>query len=113
MLFIDEIHRLNPVVEEILYPAMEDPCIDVMIGEGPGTLSVQLPLEECTLVGATMNVGLLGSPLRDRFSFIFRLNLYEVADLVKIVLRSAAIMQTPIAQDFTTEIAKRSRARPG
>ncbi len=112
VLFIDEIHRLNPVVEEILYPAMEDSCIDVMIGEGPGARSVQLPLEEFTLVGATTKVGLLGSPLRDRFGFIFRLTLYEVADLVKIVLRSAAIMQTPITQDGAQEIAKRSRGTP-
>ncbi|KAF1073278.1 Holliday junction branch migration DNA helicase RuvB [Methanogenium sp. MK-MG] len=112
VLFIDEIHRLNPVVEEILYPAMEDSCIDVMIGEGPGARSVQLPLEEFTLVGATTKVGLLGSPLRDRFGFIFRLTLYEVADLVKIVLRSAAIMQTPITEDGAREIARRSRGTP-
>jgi len=112
VLFIDEIHRLNPVVEEILYPAMEDSCIDVMIGEGPGARSVQLPLEEFTLIGATTKVGLLGSPLRDRFGFIFRLTLYEVTDLVKIVLRSAAIMQTPITGDGAEEIAKRSRGTP-
>jgi len=112
VLFIDEIHRLNPVVEEILYPAMEDSSIDVMIGEGPGARSVQLPLEEFTLVGATTKVGLLGSPLRDRFGFIFRLTLYEVADLVKIVLRSAAIMQTPITEDGAREIAQRSRGTP-
>ncbi|WFN34991.1 Holliday junction branch migration DNA helicase RuvB [Methanogenium sp. S4BF] len=112
VLFIDEIHRLNPVVEEILYPAMEDSCIDVMIGDGPGARSVQLPLEEFTLIGATTKVGLLGSPLRDRFGFVFRLTLYEVADLVKIVLRSAAIMQTPITRDGATEIAKRSRGTP-
>ncbi|WAI00825.1 Holliday junction branch migration DNA helicase RuvB [Methanogenium organophilum] len=112
VLFIDEIHRLNPVVEEILYPAMEDACIDVMIGEGPGARSVQLPLEEFTLVGATTKVGLLGSPLRDRFGFIFRLTLYDVADLVKIVLRSAAIMQTEITIDGAQEIAARSRGTP-
>ncbi len=112
ILFIDEIHRLNPVVEEILYPAMEDSCIDVMIGEGPGARAVQLPLEEFTLIGATTKVGLLGSPLRDRFGFIFRLNLYEVADLVKIVLRSAGIMQTPITPEGALEIAKRSRGTP-
>ncbi len=112
VLFIDEIHRLNPVVGEILYPAMEDSCIDVMIGEGPGTRSVKLPLEEFTLVGATTKIELLGSPLRDRFGFIFRLTLCEVADPVKIVLRSAAIMQTSITQDGATEIAKRSRGTP-
>ncbi|TAJ43230.1 Holliday junction branch migration DNA helicase RuvB [Methanofollis fontis] len=112
VLFIDEIHRLNPVVEEVLYPAMEDSCIDVMIGEGPGARSVQLPLEPFTLVGATTKVGLLGSPLRDRFGFIFRLNLYEVSDLVRIVERSAAIMQTPITPEGATEIARRSRGTP-
>ncbi|MDD3374061.1 MAG: Holliday junction branch migration DNA helicase RuvB [Methanoculleus bourgensis] len=112
VLFIDEIHRLNPVVEEILYPAMEDSCIDVMIGEGPGARSVQLPLEEFTLVGATTKVGLLGSPLRDRFGFIFRLNLYEVGDLAAIVQRSAGIMQTPITPEGALEIAKRSRGTP-
>ncbi|HDS63048.1 MAG TPA: Holliday junction branch migration DNA helicase RuvB [Methanofollis liminatans] len=112
VLFIDEIHRLNPVVEEILYPAMEDACIDVMIGEGPGARSVQLPLEPFTLVGATTKVGLLGSPLRDRFGFIFRLNLYEAADLVRIVERSAAIMQTPITPEGADEIARRSRGTP-
>ncbi|MDD3933416.1 Holliday junction branch migration DNA helicase RuvB [Methanoculleus sp. UBA303] len=112
ILFIDEIHRLNPVVEEILYPAMEDSCIDVMIGEGPGARSVQLPLEQFTLVGATTKVGLLGSPLRDRFGFIFRLNLYEARDLAKIVQRSAGIMQTPITPEGAFEIAKRSRGTP-
>ncbi|MCE5339116.1 MAG: Holliday junction branch migration DNA helicase RuvB [Methanomicrobiaceae archaeon] len=112
VLFIDEIHRLNPVVEEILYPAMEDSCIDVMIGEGPGARSVQLPLEEFTLVGATTKVGLLGSPLRDRFGFIFRLNLYEVEDLATIVRRSAGIMHTPITPGGALEIAKRSRGTP-
>jgi Holliday junction DNA helicase RuvB len=112
VLFIDEIHRLNPVVEEILYPAMEDACIDVMIGEGPGARSVQLPLEPFTLVGATTKVGLLGSPLRDRFGFIFRLTLYEVDDLVRIVERSAAIMQTPITPEGALEIARRSRGTP-
>mgnify|MGYP000927937915 CR=1 FL=1 len=112
ILFIDEIHRLNPVVEEILYPAMEDSCIDVMIGEGPGARSVQLPLEQFTLIGATTKVGLLGSPLRDRFGFIFRLNLYEARDLAKIVQRSAGIMQTPITPEGAFEIAKRSRGTP-
>ena len=112
ILFIDEIHRLNPVVEEILYPAMEDYRIDVMIGEGPGARSVQLPLEGFTLIGATTKVGLLGSPLRDRFGFIIRLNLYDVSDLVKIVQRSAAILQTPITPEGALEIAKRSRGTP-
>ncbi len=112
LLFIDEIHRLNPVVEEVLYPAMEDSCIDVMIGEGPGARSVQLPIEEFTLIGATTKVGLLASPLRDRFGFIFRLNLYDVGDLAAIVRRSAGIMQTPITPEGALEIAKRSRGTP-
>ncbi|NLA38920.1 MAG: Holliday junction branch migration DNA helicase RuvB [Methanomicrobiales archaeon] len=112
LLFIDEIHRLNPVVEEVLYPAMEDSCIDVMIGEGPGARSVQLPIEEFTLIGATTKVGLLASPLRDRFGFIFRLNLYDVGDLAAIVRRSAGIMQTPINPEGALEIAKRSRGTP-
>jgi len=112
VLFIDEIHRLNPVVEEILYPAMEDYRIDVMIGEGPGARSVQLPLERFTLIGATTKVGLLGSPLRDRFGLIFRLNLYDTDDLVRIVQRSAAIMKTPITSDGAVEIARRSRGTP-
>ena len=112
VLFIDEIHRLNPVVEEILYPAMEDSCIDVLIGEGPGARSVQLPLEEFTLVGATTKVGLLASPLRDRFGFIFRLNLYEVGDLAAIIRRSAGIMQTPITPEGALEIARRRRGTP-
>lgn len=112
VLFIDEIHRMNPVVEEILYPAMEDGTIDVMIGEGPGARSVQLPLEEFTLIGATTKVGLIGSPLRDRFGFIFRLHLYEVEDLARIIERSAAILETPISPDGALEIAKRSRGTP-
>ncbi|NLZ30139.1 MAG: Holliday junction branch migration DNA helicase RuvB, partial [Methanomicrobiales archaeon] len=112
ILFIDEIHRLNPIVEEILYPAMEDSCIDVMIGEGPGARSVQLPLEGFTLVGATTKVGLLASPLRDRFGFVFRLNLYDAGDLAMIVQRSAGIMQTPITPEGALEIAKRSRGTP-
>jgi Holliday junction DNA helicase RuvB len=112
LLFIDEIHRLNPVVEEILYPAMEDYSIDVMIGEGPGARAIQLPLDQFTLVGATTRVGLLGSPLRDRFGLIFRLNLYEVDDLLSIVKRSAAILKIKISEDGALEIARRSRGTP-
>ncbi|HQC34212.1 MAG TPA: Holliday junction branch migration DNA helicase RuvB [Methanoculleus sp.] len=112
ILFIDEIHRLNPVVEEILYPAMEDCSIDVMIGEGPGARAVQLPLEEFTLIGATTKVGLLGSPLRDRFGFVFRLDLYDTDDLLRIVQRSARVMKTPITDDGAIEIARRSRGTP-
>jgi len=112
VLFIDEIHRMNPVVEEILYPAMEDGSIDVMIGDGPGARSVQLPLEAFTLIGATTKVGLIGSPLRDRFGFIFRLQLYDEEDLARIVERSARIMETPISPEGAREIAKRSRGTP-
>ncbi|MHC1627126.1 MAG: Holliday junction branch migration DNA helicase RuvB [Methanoculleaceae archaeon] len=112
ILFIDEIHRLNPVVEEILYPAMEDRVIDVMIGEGPGARSVQLPLENFTLIGATTKVGLISSPLRDRFGFVFRLNLYGPDELTDIVRRTAAILKTPITPDGAREIAKRSRGTP-
>jgi Holliday junction DNA helicase RuvB len=112
LLFIDEIHRLNPVVEEILYPAMEDYSIDVMIGEGPGARAIQLPLDRFTLVGATTRVGLLGSPLRDRFGLIFRLNLYDVPDLLSIVKRSAAILKIPITEEGAVEIAQRSRGTP-
>lgn len=112
LLFIDEIHRLNPVVEEILYPAMEDYMIDVMIGEGPGAKAIQLPLDRFTLVGATTRVGLLGSPLRDRFGMIFRLNLYEVDELLSIVKRSASILKISITEEGAWEIAQRSRGTP-
>jgi Holliday junction DNA helicase RuvB len=112
LLFIDEIHRLPPVVEETLYPAMEDYRIDVMIGEGPSARSIQLNLERFTLVGATTRTGLLGSPFRDRFGILLRLHLYEPADLTKIILRSAAILEIPITPDGAAEIAKRSRGTP-
>ena len=112
VLFIDEIHRLNHVIEEILYPAMEDYEIDVMIGEGPGARSIKLTLEHFTLIGATTRVGLLGSPFRDRFGFISRLNLYTVEELVKVVSRSASILHIPITPDGSLEIAKRSRGTP-
>ena len=112
LLFIDEIHRIPPVVEETLYPAMEDYRIDVMIGEGPSARSIQLKLERFTLVGATTRTGLLGSPFRDRFGILLRLHLYEVADLTTIILRSAAILEIPITSDGAAEIAKRSRGTP-
>jgi len=112
VLFIDEIHRLNPVIEEILYPAMEDYEIDVIIGEGPGARSIKLTLEHFTLIGATTRVGLLSSPFRDRFGFISRLNLYTVDELVKVVSRSAAILNIPVTTDGSLEIAKRSRGTP-
>jgi Holliday junction DNA helicase RuvB len=112
VLFIDEIHRLNSVIEEILYPAMEDYEIDVMIGEGPSARSIKLTLEKFTLIGATTRVGLLGSPFRDRFGFISRLNLYSVQELVEVVSRSAKILHIPITEDGSNEIAKRSRGTP-
>lgn len=112
VLFIDEIHRLNYVIEEILYPAMEDYEIDVMIGEGPGARSIKLTLDHFTLIGATTRVGLLGSPFRDRFGFIARLNLYSVDELVQVVSRSASILKIPINRESTLEIAKRSRGTP-
>ncbi|MFZ0004917.1 MAG: Holliday junction branch migration DNA helicase RuvB [Methanoregula sp.] len=112
VLFIDEIHRMNPVVEEILYPAMEDFFIDVMIGEGPSARSIKLTLEHFTLIGATTRQGLLSSPFRDRFGIIVRLNLYSSEDLVEIVKRSAAILRIPITQEGATVIAARSRGTP-
>ncbi len=112
VLFIDEIHRMNSVIEEILYPAMEDFEIDVMIGEGPSARSIKLNLERFTLIGATTKVGLLGSPFRDRFGFTSRLNLYSVEELVQVVTRSTSILKIPATQDGALEIAKRSRGTP-
>jgi holliday junction DNA helicase RuvB len=112
LLFIDEIHRLTPIVEEILYPAMEDYAIDVMIGEGPSARSIRLPLERFTLVGATTRIGLLSSPFRDRFGLILRLDLYEPTDLATIVIRSATILKIPITSEGADEIARRSRGTP-
>jgi Holliday junction DNA helicase RuvB len=112
ILFIDEIHRINPVVEEMLYPAMEDFFIDVMIGEGPSARSIKLNLEHFTLIGATTKQGLLGSPFRDRFGILSRLDLYSFGELVKIVTRSASILKIPITNDGAEEIAKRSRGTP-
>jgi Holliday junction DNA helicase RuvB len=112
VLFIDEIHRLNHVIEEILYPAMEDLEIDVMIGEGPSARSIKLDLEHFTLIGATTKIGLLGSPLRDRFGFTARLNLYDTDELVQVVERSASILSIPVTGNGSMEIAKRSRGTP-
>jgi Holliday junction DNA helicase RuvB len=112
ILFIDEIHRINPVVEEMLYPAMEDFFIDVMIGEGPSARSIKLNLEHFTLIGATTKQGLLGAPFRDRFGIISRLDLYSFGELVKIVTRSASILKIPITVDGADEIARRSRGTP-
>jgi|SRR5208337_1150378 len=112
ILFIDEIHRINPVVEEVLYPAMEDFFIDVMIGEGPSARTIKLNLEHFTLIGATTKQGLLGAPFRDRFGIVSRLDLYAPAELVRIVTRSASILKIPITPDGAEEIAKRSRGTP-
>ncbi len=112
VLFIDEIHRMNHVIEEVLYPAMEDFEIDVMIGEGPSARSIKLNLEHFTLIGATTKVGMLGSPFRDRFGFTARLNLYDIPELIQVVKRSASILSIPITPDGALEIAKRSRGTP-
>jgi Holliday junction DNA helicase RuvB len=112
VLFIDEIHRLSPVVEEVLYPAMEDYQIDIMIGEGPAARSIKLNLPPFTLIGATTRAGLLTSPLRDRFGIVQRLEFYNVADLAFIVCRSATILKIEIDQEGAEEIAKRSRGTP-
>lgn len=112
ILFIDEIHRVSPVVEEVLYPAMEDFFIDVMIGEGPSARSIKLDLEHFTLIGATTKQGLLGAPFRDRFGIISRLDLYSADDLARIATRSASILKIPITPDGASEIAMRSRGTP-
>ncbi|MBM4227736.1 MAG: Holliday junction branch migration DNA helicase RuvB [Gammaproteobacteria bacterium] len=112
VLFIDEIHRLSPVVEEILYPAMEDFQLDIMIGEGPAARALKLDLPPFTLVGATTRAGLLTSPLRDRFGIVQRLEFYANEDLARIVARAAGILQVPIEQEGATEIAARSRGTP-
>ncbi|WP_432773767.1 Holliday junction branch migration DNA helicase RuvB [Francisella salimarina] len=112
VLFIDEIHRLSPVIEEILYPAMEDYQLDIMIGEGPAARSIKIDLPPFTLVGATTRAGLLTSPLRDRFGIIQRLEFYSVDDLAKIVYRSAKLLDLDITDEGANEIAKRSRGTP-
>jgi Holliday junction DNA helicase RuvB len=112
ILFIDEIHRINPVVEEVLYPAMEDFFIDVMIGEGPSARSIKLNLEHFTLIGATTTQGLLGAPFRDRFGIASRLDLYTPAELVRIAKRSASILKIPVTPEGAEEITKRSRGTP-
>ena len=112
VLFIDEIHRLSPVVEEILYPAMEDFQLDIMIGEGPSARSIKLDLPQFTLVGATTRAGLLTSPLRDRFGIVQRLEFYNVADLTHIVARSASLLGVVMDHKGAAEVAKRSRGTP-
>ncbi|MCW8806291.1 MAG: Holliday junction branch migration DNA helicase RuvB [Ignavibacteriaceae bacterium] len=112
VLFIDEIHRLSPVVEEYLYSAMEDYKLDIMIDSGPNARSIQLSLPKYTLVGATTRAGMLTSPLRDRFGIKFRLDYYEVESIQKIILRSSGIINVNVDEDASYEIAKRSRGTP-
>ncbi len=112
VLFIDEIHRLSPVVEEILYPAMEDYQLDIIIGQGPSARTIKLDIPRFTLVGATTRAGLLSSPLRDRFGVIARLEFYSPADLATIVKRSADILEVPARNEGALEIARRSRGTP-
>ena len=112
VLFVDEIHRLNRQVEEVLYPAMEDYAIDIMIGKGPGARSVRLDLPKFTLIGATTRIGLLTAPLRDRFGVVHRLEPYGVAQLKVILLRSADVLKVELDEDGAEEIARRSRGTP-
>ncbi len=112
VLFVDEIHRLNPVVEEVLYPAMEDYQLDIMIGEGPAARSIKLDLPPFTLVGATTRAGLLTSPLRDRFGIVQRLDFYDHGELQDIVSRSARILDVELVADGGAELARRSRGTP-
>ncbi len=112
VLFIDEIHRLPPVVEEILYPALEDYKIDIMIGEGPAARSIKLDLPPFTLVGATTRAGMLTNPLRDRFGIVARLEFYGVQELARIVRRSARLMSVPLVEEGAAEIAGRARGTP-
>jgi Holliday junction DNA helicase RuvB len=112
VLFIDEIHRMSPVIEEILYPALEDYELDIIIGQGPGARSVKVPLQKFTLIGATTRAGLLTSPLRARFGIVHRLEFYTVGDLEEIVRRSARILAVPIDDAAAAEIARRSRGTP-
>jgi Holliday junction DNA helicase RuvB len=112
VLFFDEVHRMSPVIEETLYPAMEDFELDIVIGQGPGARSVKLPLQPFTLIGATTRAGLLTSPLRARFGIVHRLDFYQDADLTEIVRRSARILGVPAADDAAAEIARRSRGTP-
>ncbi len=112
VLFIDEIHRLSPVVEEVLYPAMEDFQLDIMIGEGPAARSIKIDLPPFTLIGATTRAGLLTAPLRDRFGIVQRLEFYSAAELTRIVRRAAAILGVDCAEEGAAEIARRSRGTP-
>lgn len=112
VLFIDEIHRLSPVVEEILYPALEDFQIDILIGEGPAARSVKIDLQPFTLIGATTRAGMLTNPLRDRFGIVSRLEFYSATELTRIVERSAQLLNTPVTPDGASEVARRARGTP-
>lgn len=112
VLFIDEIHRLSPVVEEVLYPAMEDYQLDIMIGEGPAARSIKLDLPPFTLIGATTRAGALTSPLRDRFGIVQRLEFYKIPDLAHIIRRSANVLNMDMSEEASVEVAKRSRGTP-
>ena len=112
VLFIDEIHRMSPVIEEILYPALEDYEVDIVIGQGPGARTVKVPVERFTLIGATTRTGLLTSPLRSRFGISHRLEFYTPTDLEEIVRRSAKILGVPIDEPAAAEIARRARGTP-
>jgi Holliday junction DNA helicase RuvB len=112
VLFIDEVHRMSPAIEEILYPAMEDYELDIMIGQGPGARSVKVPVQRFTLIGATTRTGLLTSPLRSRFGIVHRLDFYTEEDIREIVTRSARIIGVPIDADAAGELARRSRGTP-
>jgi Holliday junction DNA helicase RuvB len=112
VIFIDEIHRMAPAIEEILYPAMEDYELDIIIGQGPSARSVKVPLQRFTLIGATTRTGLLTSPLRARFGIVHRLDFYTSEDILEIVIRSARILGVPIEPDAAKEIARRSRGTP-
>jgi Holliday junction DNA helicase RuvB len=112
VLFIDEIHRLNPAVEEVLYPAMEDRALDLMVGEGPSARSVRIELPRFTLIGATTRQGLLTTPLRDRFGIPVRLNFYTVEELIEVVRRAARLLRVELSEDGALEIGRRSRGTP-
>src|SRR6186997_2223693 len=112
VLFIDEIHRMPPAIEEVLYPAMEDYELDIIIGQGPGARSIKVPLQKFTLIGATTRAGLLTGPLRSRFGIVHRLDFYNAADLQEIIQRSARILNVPIVEDAAAELARRSRGTP-
>jgi Holliday junction DNA helicase RuvB len=112
VLFIDEVHRMSPAIEEILYPAMEDYELDIIIGEGPGARSVKIPVQKFTLIGATTRTGLLTSPLRARFGIVMRLDFYNEQDIREIVVRSAGILGVEIEPEAAAELASRSRGTP-